>query len=106
VLACVTTGHDATVAQETGQEPERATPLTWFAPLPPGIWSDGPAGVEDYMKLFTPSAAWSEAASHTQVFKVSNNVVFLAEARLPTASGGRCSPTSIAVSSLQSNGDR
>jgi hypothetical protein len=79
MLACIALGSNATMAQETGQEPERATPLTWFAPLPPGIWSDGPAGVEDYMKLFTPSAPWSEAASHTKVFKVSNNPVFLAE---------------------------
>jgi hypothetical protein len=79
MLACIALGNNATMAQETGQEPQRATLLTWFAPLPPGIWSDGPAGVEDYMKLFTPSAPWSEAASHTKVFKVSNNPVFLAE---------------------------
>jgi hypothetical protein len=45
------------------EEPERPAPLVWFSPLAPAIWSDGPAGVEDYMKLFTPSAPWSEAAS-------------------------------------------
>jgi hypothetical protein len=78
MLACVALGSNATMAQEAGQEPERAMPLTWFAPLAPAIWSDGPAGVEDYMKLFTPSAPWSEAASHTQVFLV-NDIVFLGE---------------------------
>jgi hypothetical protein len=60
------------------EEPERPAPLVWFAPLAPAIWSDGPAGVEDYMKLFTPSAPWSEAASHTQVFLI-NDIVMLGE---------------------------
>src|SRR5579864_8108114 len=60
------------------EEPERPAPLLWFAPLAPAIWSDGPAGVLDYMKLFTPSAPWPEAASHTDVFLV-NDIVFLGE---------------------------
>jgi hypothetical protein len=74
MLPCVALVHGRAIAEE----PERPAPLVWFAPLAPAIWSDGPAGVEDYMKLFTPSAPWSEAASHTDVFLV-NDIVFLGE---------------------------
>ena len=74
MLPCVALGHSPAMAGE----PERPAPLVWFSPLAPAIWSDGPAGVEDYMKLFTPSAPWSEAASHTQVFLV-NDIVFLGD---------------------------
>jgi hypothetical protein len=63
------------------REEDAPAPLVWFAPLPPGIWPNGLTGVQDFMKLFTPSAPWSEAAAHIQVFKVSNNAVFLG--RLP-----------------------
>jgi hypothetical protein len=59
------------------EEPETSAPLVWFAPLPPGIWSDGMAGVQDFIDLFTPSVPWAEAASHVRVFKLSNNIVFL-----------------------------
>jgi hypothetical protein len=74
MLPCVALVHGLAMAEE----PERAAPLVWFSPLAPAIWSDGPAGVEDYMKLFTPSAPWSEAASHTKVFLV-NDIVFLGD---------------------------
>jgi hypothetical protein len=74
MLPCVALVHGPAIAEE----PERPAPLVWFSPLAPAIWSDGPAGVEDYMKLFTPSAPWSEAASHTQVFLV-NDIVFLGD---------------------------
>jgi hypothetical protein len=75
MLACVALSNTPTMAQEPGRETEKPAPLTWFGPLAPAIWSDGPAGVEDYMKLFTPSAPWSEAASRTQVFLV-NDIIF------------------------------
>ncbi len=49
-----------------------ATPLVWFAPLPPMTIGPGRPfiGSEDFMDLFVPDAPWSEAASHIQVFKL------------------------------------
>jgi hypothetical protein len=55
------------------RDPEMSAPLVWFAPQAPGIWPDGRTGVVDFIKLFTPSAPWSEAASHVQVFKIANS---------------------------------
>jgi len=45
-----------------------APPTTWFAPFPPNLWPN--YGSVDYVDLFSPSAAWSTAASHIQVFKL------------------------------------
>jgi hypothetical protein len=46
-----------------------ATPQIWYAPLDPvsrGSYSGSP----QYMSLFTPSAPWTTAASHVNVFKI------------------------------------
>jgi hypothetical protein len=69
VPACFALAHSPAVAREL----ERPTPLVWFAPEAPGLWPDGRTGVVDFIKLFTPSASWSEAASHVQVFKIANS---------------------------------
>ena len=47
-------------------------PLVWFAPLPPLAIVEGRKfiGSDDFMQLFEPDAAWQEAASHVQVFKL------------------------------------
>ena len=49
-----------------------ATPLVWFAPLPPLSINEGRnfIGSDDFMNLFTPDAPWQEAAGHIQVFKL------------------------------------
>ena len=44
--------------------------LVWFCPLIPGHIADGRSGIVDYMDLFTPTAPWSNAASHVQIFKI------------------------------------
>ena len=44
--------------------------LVWFCPLIPGHIADGRSGMVDYMDLFTPTAPWSNAASHVQIFKI------------------------------------
>jgi hypothetical protein len=69
MLACAPLVHGPAMAQE----PETPAPLVWFAPEAPGLWPDGHTGVVDFIKLFTPSAPWSEAASHIQVFKIANS---------------------------------
>ncbi len=47
-------------------------PLIWFGPLPPMPTGPGRpfTGSDDFMALFSPGAAWAEAASHIQVFKL------------------------------------
>jgi hypothetical protein len=47
--------------------------LVWFSPEAPGIWPDGRTGQVDYFDLFTPTAPWTNAASHIQVFKFANS---------------------------------
>jgi uncharacterized protein (TIGR03437 family) len=43
--------------------------LVWFSPEAPGDWPDGRVGQVDYIDLFTPTAPWTNAAAHVQVFK-------------------------------------
>jgi hypothetical protein len=43
-------------------------PTTWFAPFPPNLYPN--YGSVDYLQLFSPTAQWSAAASHIQVFKL------------------------------------
>ena len=49
-----------------------ATPLVWFAPLPPLAIVEGRqfTGSDDFMQLFSPEAQWQSAAAHIQVFKL------------------------------------
>jgi hypothetical protein len=49
-----------------------ARPLAWFAPLPPMPTDPGRPfiGSEDFMDLFSPDAAWDEAAGRIGVFKL------------------------------------
>jgi hypothetical protein len=42
----------------------------WFEPNTPATWPDGRVASVDYMDLFTPTAPWTVAASHIQVFDV------------------------------------
>jgi len=44
--------------------------LVWFCPLIQGHMADGRSGMVDYMDLFSPTAPWSKAASHVQIFKI------------------------------------
>jgi len=44
--------------------------LVWLCALGPGHWPGATNGTEDYANLFTPSAPWTKAASHVQVFKI------------------------------------
>jgi hypothetical protein len=47
-------------------------PLIWFAPLPPlskNEWRPY-TGAEDFMDLFEPDAAWTQAADRIHVFKL------------------------------------
>lgn len=49
-----------------------ATPLIWFAPLPPLAMVEGRefTGSDDFIDLFQPDALWQTAAGHIQVFKL------------------------------------
>ena len=49
-----------------------ATPLVWFAPLPPLPIVEGRqfTGSDDFMQLFSSEAQWQSAAAHIQVFKL------------------------------------
>ncbi len=49
-----------------------ATPLIWFAPLPPLAVVEGRnfTGSDDFMSLFEQDAPWQNAAGHIQVFKL------------------------------------
>jgi len=60
-------------ASSAAQPPSQ---IVWFAPLDPMVrpWV-GYSGSVDYLDLFTPSAAWSTAASHVQVFKIYASLV-------------------------------
>jgi hypothetical protein len=69
VPACAALVHGPAMARE----PEIPAPLVWFAPQAPGIWPDGRTGVVDFIDLFTPSAPWSQAASHIKIFKIANS---------------------------------
>ncbi|MGZ4461727.1 MAG: hypothetical protein ACXVZP_02700 [Gaiellaceae bacterium] len=54
-------------------------PLVWFAPLPAVAPRPQPEGIgygsSDYMKLFSPTASWTRAAGHVNVFKLYGNWV-------------------------------
>ena len=54
-----------------GQAQSPAPQSVWFGPQDPALrtWS-GISGSVDYMNLFSPTAPWSGAAAHVQVFKV------------------------------------
>ncbi|MFH1183706.1 MAG: discoidin domain-containing protein [Chloroflexota bacterium] len=45
-------------------------PLYWFAPLPVESLPGGTDGATDFLELFSPDAAWHEAAAQVQVFKL------------------------------------
>jgi len=53
-----------------------APPTVWFAP----IWDNThipPYGSSDYFSLFSPTAAWSNAATHVTVFKIYTHMLDL-----------------------------
>jgi len=45
---------------------QASTQTVWFAPL----WQSPDYSSVDYFDLFSPSAPWSTAASHVQIFKI------------------------------------
>ena len=48
-----------------------ATPQVWFCPLDPLFRPEvNYGGSPQYLSLFTPSAPWTQAASHVNVFKI------------------------------------
>jgi hypothetical protein len=74
VTATADTNYVLTATNQYGSTQAQATlavfapPRTWFAPFPPNLWPN--YGSVDYVDLFSPSAPWSMAASHIQVFKL------------------------------------
>jgi hypothetical protein len=74
VAATADTNYVLTATNQYGSTQAQATlavfapPKTWFAPFPPNLRPN--FGSVDYVDLFTPSAPWSTAASHIQVFKL------------------------------------
>jgi hypothetical protein len=74
VTATADTNYVLTATNQYGSTQAQATltvfaqPRTWFAPFPPNLWPN--YGSVDYVDLFSPSAPWSTAASHIQVFKL------------------------------------
>jgi len=60
-----------------------AQQTVWFTPLPYAKHPDGLFGAPDYLKLFTPTAPWQQAAAHVRVFKVySEGLDFLSDSDL------------------------
>jgi hypothetical protein len=75
-----------TASNEFGSAHAQATlsvfppPKTWFAPFPPNLLPS--YGAVDYLNLFSPTAPWTTAASHIQVFKLYPYTLSLPDADL------------------------
>ena len=84
----VTPGADATyVLTATNQFGSRQAQVTLPVYLPPTVWfapDDSEFhGAADYLELFTPNAAWSQAAAHVRVFKLYTQMILtLSDAQL------------------------
>jgi hypothetical protein len=78
--ALPTTTDSPPSATPTG--PDLSTrPLIWFTPHPETRLPTFNKGSADFFDLFDPSAAWSTAANHVQIFKIYDNIAL---ARTPT----------------------
>ena len=65
---------------------QSSTPSIWFSPLDPAPRQfSNFSGSKQFMDLFSPSAAWTGAASHINVFKLTPNWVTSASKTVPSA---------------------
>ncbi|HEX8781944.1 MAG TPA: hypothetical protein VF764_01130, partial [Steroidobacteraceae bacterium] len=86
--AQVTPSADATyVLTATNQYGSTQAQVTLPVFLPPTVWfapDDSEFnGAADYLDLFTPNAAWPQAAAHVRVFKLyTQMILYLSDAQL------------------------
>jgi hypothetical protein len=59
-----------------------APPTVWFAPIGATQAIPEVQGAVDYLDLFSPTAAWANAAGHVTVFKLYSDMLFLDDATL------------------------
>jgi hypothetical protein len=80
MVAC-SSSSDPRAAEATSEVSESPPPEVWFAPQQP-VPIPIPRGSGDYFQLFDPNAAWSNASSHVDVFKMSASLGWIPEPEL------------------------
>jgi hypothetical protein len=80
--------YTLTASNQYGSTQAQATlavfppPTTWFAPIGATTAIPEVQGASDYFDLFSPTAAWANAASHVTVFKMYSQMLDLDDATL------------------------